>query len=158
VFEYLAKAYNKKPPGYEAQIWLARTHLELKELNKAEAILKKLEEKKSVPKQFSSVFNAVFADYYIRVNNREEAIKHLEKALETTRKKHNKIRFNYVLAQLWLKQKEFEQASNYFSKVIKLKPEYEMLFNAKISRALAFDTEGEGQDNIKKMLRKMLKD
>lgn len=57
-----------------------------------------------------------------------------------------------------VKTKEFEQASIYFSKVIKLKPEYEMLFNAKISRALAFDTEGEGQDNIKKMLRKMLKD
>lgn len=158
VFEYLAKAYNKKPPGYEAQIWLARTHLELKELNKAEAILKKLEEKKAVPKQFSSEFNAVFADYYIRVNNREEAIRHLEKALETTRKKHHKVRFNYVLAQLWLKQKEFEQSSIYFSKVIKLKPEYEMLFNAKISRALAFDTEGEGQGSIKKMLRKMLKD
>ena len=33
-----------------------------------------------------------------------------------------------------------------------------MLFNAKISRALAFDTEGEGQSSIKKMLRKMLKD
>ena len=158
VFEYVAKAYNKKPPGYEAQIWLARTHLELKELNKAEAILKKIEEKKSIPKQFASEFNAVFADYYIRVNNREEAIKHLEKALETTRKKHHKIRFNYVLAQLWLKQKEFEQASIYFSKVIKLKPEYEMLFNAKISRALAFNTEGEEQGSIKKMLRKMLKD
>ncbi|MDT8412729.1 MAG: tetratricopeptide repeat protein [Vicingaceae bacterium] len=158
VFEYVAKAYNKKPSGYEALIWLARTHLELNELKKAEAILKKLEEKKGVPKQFSSDFNAVFTDYYIRVNNREEAIKHLEKALETTRKKHNKIRFNYVLAQLWLKQKEFEQASIYFSKVIKLKPEYEMLFNAKISRALAFNTEGEGQSSIKKMLRKMLKD
>ena len=158
VFEYVAKAYKKEPPGYEALIWLARTHIELKEFNKAEAILKKMDESKGVPKQFSSEFNALFADYYIKKNNREEAIRHLTKALETTRKKQDKRRYNYVLAQLWLKQKEFEQASIYFTKVIKLRPHYEMMFNAKISKALAFNTEGEGQSDVKKMLRKMLKD
>jgi len=158
VFEYIAKAYKKKPTGYEGMIWLARTYIELNELNKAEAVLKKLEESGAVPKQLSSEFNAVFATYYIKKNNREEAITKLSKALETTRGKRDKVRFNYVLAQLWLKQKEYEQASIYFGKVIKLKPNYETLFNAKISKALAYDTKSEGKDGVKKMLKKMLKD
>lgn len=158
VFEYVAKAYNKKPAGYDAMIWIARTHLELKEYNKAEGVLKKLEGGGAMPKELNSDFNAVFTDYYIKKNNREEAISHLSKALETTHGKRDKVRFNYVLAQLFLKQKEYEQASLYFDKVIKLKPTYDMLFNAKISKALAYNIKSEEKNGTKKMLKKMLKD
>ena len=157
VFEYIAKAFKTEDVKYEALIWLARTYMELNTLTKAESYLTLIEEK-GVPKQYSSEFNALYADFYIRKNNYEEAIVKLTKALETTKSKNDKRRFNYVLAQLWLKKKEYGQASALFSKVIKLKPKYEMMFNAKISRALSFDPASEERNDIKKMLSKMVKD
>lgn len=157
VFEYIAKAYKKQDERFEGLIWLARTHVELGNMNKAESYLTLIDEQ-GVPKQYSSDFNALYADFYIKKRNYDEAITHLEKSLKTTKKKKEKTRYNYVLAQLWLKKKEFGKASDHFTQVIKLKPRYDMLFNAKISRALSFDSGQEDSESIKKMLRKMVKD
>ena len=157
VFEYVAKAFKNEEVRFEALIWLARTYMELNTLTKAETYLTLIEEQ-GIPKKHNSEFNALYAEFYIRKNNYDEAITKLEKSLKTTKNKNDKRRYNYVLAQLWLKKKEFGQASELFSKVIKLKPKYEMMFNAKISRALSFDPKSEENNDIKKMLSKMVKD
>jgi len=158
IFEYLAKAYKKKPEKYMALIWLARTHMELNEMSKAESYLKLMEGGKAPPTKYNSEYNAVYADYLIRKKQYDDAIHKLEDALKTTRKRVQKRRYNYVLAQLWLKKKEYAKASEMFTKVIKLRPRYDMMFNAQISRALSFDVGGEDQKDIKKMLTKMLRD
>jgi tetratricopeptide (TPR) repeat protein len=157
VFKYVAKAFKKDDVRIDALIWLARTHIELENFNKAESYLSLIDQQ-GVPEQYLSDFNALYADYFIKKNNRDEAINRLTKALETTKKKKDKQRYNYVLAQLWLKKKEYNKASDLFSEVIKLKPEYDMMFNAKISRALSFNPEVGNQKDIKKMLSKMVKD
>ncbi|TXB64329.1 tetratricopeptide repeat protein [Vicingus serpentipes] len=158
IFEYLAKAYNKKPEKNAALIWLARCHMELNEMNKAESYLKLMEGGKAPPEKYNSEYNALYADYLIRKHQYDDAIAKLEEALKTTKKRIDKRRFNYVLAQLWLKKKEYAKASEVFTKVIKLRPRYDMMFNAQISRALSFDVGGEDNNDIKKMLNKMLKD
>ncbi|MBL4592670.1 MAG: hypothetical protein JKX68_02520 [Flavobacteriales bacterium] len=89
VFEYVAKAFKKDDARYDALIWLARTHVELNNMNKAESYLTLIEEQ-GVPKQYSSDFNALYADFYIRKHNYEEAITSLTKALETTKKEKQK--------------------------------------------------------------------
>lgn len=157
VFEYVAKAFKKDAVKTDALIWLARTHVELGNLNKAESYLNLIDQQ-GIPEEYSSDFNALYADYFIKKHNYDEATNRLTKALETTKKKKKKQRFNYVLAQLWLKKKEYNKASDLFSVVIKLKPEYDMMFNAKISRALSFNPEVGDQKDIKKMLSKMVKD
>lgn len=157
VFEYIAKAYKKQDERFEGLIWLARTHVELGNMNKAESYLTLIDEL-GVPKQYSGEYHALYADFFIKKKNYDEAITHLEKSLKTTKKKQEKSRYNYVLAQLWLKKKEYGKASQHFTEVIKLKPRYDMLFNAKISRALSFDSGEEGSEKIKKMLRKMVRD
>jgi tetratricopeptide (TPR) repeat protein len=158
IFEYLAKAYNKKPEKNAALIWLARCHMELNEMSKAESYLKLMEGGKAPPKEYNSEYNALYADFLIRKHQYDDAIAKLEEALKTTRKRIDKRRYNYVLAQLWLKKKEYAKASEVFTKVIKLRPRYDMMFNAQISRALSFDVGGEDNNDIKKMLTKMLKD
>ncbi len=157
VFEYIAKAFKNEAVKYEGLIWLARTHIEMGNLSKAESYLKLIEDKGS-PKQYASEYNALQADFYIKKNNYDDAITSLTKALETTKGRETKRRFNYVLAQLWLKKKEYGKASELFSTVIKLKPRYDMMFNAKISRALSFDPASGEKKDIKKMLSKMVKD
>jgi tetratricopeptide (TPR) repeat protein len=157
VFEYIAKAFKKDDVRYNALMWLARTHIELGNMNKAESYLS-LADEKGIPKKYNSEFNALYASFYIKKNNYDDAITRLTKSLETTKKREEKRRFNYVLAQLWLKKKEFGKASELFSRVIKLKPRYDMMFNAKINRALSFDSGSEDSDDIKKMLSRMVKD
>jgi len=146
VFEYVAKAFKKEEAGTNALIWLARTHVELDNLNKAESYLTLIDEQ-GYTEKYSSDFNALYADYFIKKKNNDEAINRLIKALETTKNKKSKQRYNYVLAQLFLNKKEY-----------KLKPSYDMMFNAKISRALSFNPEHGDQKGIKKMLSKMVKD
>ena len=138
-------------------MWLARTYIVLEKMNKAESYLAIIEQE-GVPKKYSSEFNALYADFYIRKHNYDDAIAKLSKSLESTKNKEAKRRYTYVLAQIWLKKKEYSKASELFTNVIKLKPKYDMMFNAKISRALSFDTNGENQKDIKKMLSRMVKD
>ncbi|MDB4534575.1 hypothetical protein N9242_06860, partial [Vicingaceae bacterium] len=157
VFEYIAKAFKKEDVKYEALIWLARTHIEMGNLSKAESYLTLIEDK-GAPKQYASEYNALQADFYIKKHNYDDAITSLTKSLETTKGRETKRRYNYVLAQLWLKKKEYGKASELFSTVIKLKPRYDMMFNAKISRALSFDPASGEEKDIKKMLSKMVKD
>jgi tetratricopeptide (TPR) repeat protein len=158
MFEYVAKAYNKRPEKYPALIWLARTHIKLNEMSKAEAYLKLMDEGKAPPEKYQSEYYAVYADYLIKEKQFEDAIAQLEKALKVTKKRSEKQRYNYVLAQLWLKKKEFGKASEYFAKVMDLKPRYDMMFNAQISKALSFDVDGKDNDDVKKMLTKMQRD
>ena len=157
VFMYVAKAFKKDAVKTDALIWLARTHIELGNLNKAESYLVLIDEQ-GVPTQYNSDFNALYADYLIKKKNIDEAIIRLDKALETTKDKKDKQRYNYVLAQLWLKKKQYNRASDMFTEVIRLKPDYAMMFHAKISKALSFNPEVGDQDDIKKMLSKMAKD
>lgn len=157
IFEYIAKAYKKQDERFLGLIWLARTHIELGNMNKAESYLTLIDEQ-GIPKQYNSDYNALYADFFIKKRNIDEAIHRLEKALKTTKKKKEKTRYNYVLAQLWLKKKEYGKASDLFTTVIKLKPRYDMLFNAKISRAMSFEPGSEKGGDIKKMLTKMVKD
>lgn len=157
IFIYIAKAYKQDPLKFEAIIWLARTYMEVDDMVQAESYLDLIDQK-GYPKEYNSEYNALFAEFYIKKHNYDDAIKKLTKALETTRKKRDRRRYTYVLAQLWLKKKEFGKASGLFTKVIKLKPEYDMMFQAKINRALSYDTGAEDKDKIKKMLVKMSKD
>ena len=80
IFEYLAKAYNKKPEKNAALIWLARCHMELNEMNKAESYLKLMEGGKAPPEKYNSEYNALYADYLIRKHQYDDAIAKLEEA------------------------------------------------------------------------------
>lgn len=157
VFEYVAKAFKKKPIKYNALIWLARTYMELNELDKAESYLNIIEEEGNIPSIYRSDYNAVYADFYIRKNQHSEAVEKLTNAVKWAKKRPTKLRYNYVLAQLWLKQKDYTQSSQYFTEVIKLRPKYDMMFNAKINRALSYDVTTSDSD-VKKMLHKMVRD
>ena len=54
-------------------------------------------------------------------------------------------------------QENYPAATNYFSKVVRISPDYEMTFNAKINRARSFDTSSGGSEQIKDELNKDVK-
>jgi tetratricopeptide (TPR) repeat protein len=85
------------------------------------------------------------AHYHMRQKDYVPAVGELEEAISLTKKKREKSRYLYMVAQLHYNQENYPAATDYFSKVIRTSPDYEMTFNAKINRARSFDTSSEGQ-------------
>ncbi len=158
IFKYVAKAFPARPEYYEALLWQVKTYMELKDYEKAEKLLDKLEKASQVPESLRAEIFAQIADFYIKKADYPLAAQYLTKAITHTKNKDKRSRLTYILAQLYLKQSDYKNASHYFSEVIRMKPPYELLFNAQISRALAYDVNSKNKDEVKKMLEKMLKD
>tara|TARA_R110000868_G_scaffold71505_4_gene209372 strand:- start:547 stop:3084 length:2538 start_codon:yes stop_codon:yes gene_type:complete len=159
-FLYVYQAYKKNPARYIGLNWLIKTFIETKQYDKAEEFLDLgLAEKNKFPEEYKGHFNAIFADYYLKVDKDEEkAIEKLEEAVRLTKENEAKRRYLFILAQLYENQQNRSLAIDRYSRVLKLKPDYAMRFNAKINRAVLYDvTSTEGKD-IEKELYKMLKD
>jgi tetratricopeptide (TPR) repeat protein len=158
IFEYVERAYKGKDIRYEAMIWMARTYMELESDVSAQLMLEKIESAPKLPPQYIGDYNALYADYLIGEENYDQAIPRLEVAIANTKKKKVRRRFTYVLAQLYHLKEDYAKASQYYTEVLKLKPEYIMDFSARINRAKAYDVEARDSEPIKKELHKMLRD
>lgn len=156
VFEFVAKQYKDEEIHFDALVWLARTHIERKKFSDAQKILKLIENENAFPDRLKKEFRLVYADYYLKQKNYDYSIIELERALMLTKKRKEKTRLMYILAQLHQKEENAYEANKYYSLVIKNHPPYEMEFYAKINMAMAFD--GGNSADIKETLRKMLKD
>jgi TolA-binding protein len=113
------------------------------------------DKKAEFPKDFDQQLWPVFADFYLRQEDYEKAKEALNKSIEIVDNRAFKTRLIFILAQINHKQ-GMQEASDLYELVVKRNPKYDMQFNAKINRALAFsggDTKG-----IKAELLKMLKD
>ena len=95
------------------------------------------------------------ADLYIRTKDFPKAIEVLEKAILLKHPREFKTRLIFILAQIHHRLKD-SKASDLYAEVVKRNPDYEMAFQAKINRALAFG--GSDSKSIKNQLLKMLKD
>jgi tetratricopeptide (TPR) repeat protein len=157
-FRFILNEFKNEEITYDAQIWLARIYNETGEYKSSEEILTLLEKDENLPRRLKVDFNTTFADFYLKQNNISSAITYLEKAKDKVRKKRLKVRFTFILAQLYEKKGMQQKASDLYSKVIKMNPPYEMTFNAKINRALAYEKGYGSVKEIEGQLSRMLKD
>ena len=109
----------------------------------------------SFPKGLENKIYPSLADLYIRTKDYDKAIDVLNKAISLKQKREFKTRLIFILAQIYHELKN-NAASELYAEVIKRNPDYEMAFQAKINRALAFS--GSDNKSIKNQLLKMLKD
>jgi tetratricopeptide (TPR) repeat protein len=157
-FMFILNEFKNEEITYDAKIWLARLYNETGEYKSSEEILTSLENDENLPKRLKVDFEATLADFYLKQEDISNAILHLEKAKDNVRKKRLKIRYTFILAQLYEKQGMQKKASGLYSKVIKMNPPYEMTFNAKIDRALAYEKGFGSIKEIEGQLARMLKD
>jgi tetratricopeptide (TPR) repeat protein len=157
-FRFILNEFKNEEITYDAQIWLARIYNETGEYKSSEEILTLFEKDENLPRRLKVDFNTTFADFYLKQNNISSAINYLEKAKDKVRKKRLKVRFTFILAQLYEKKGMQQKASDLYSKVIKMNPPYEMTFNAKINRALAYEKGYGSVKEIEGQLSRMLKD
>ncbi len=157
-FRYNIKEFPKENTADETQIWLARTLIIKEEYMEAEDILSHESENKELSKKLISLLYATYADYYIHKKRLNDAIPKLEIAAKEARDKRSRLRYTFILGQLYQLTGDMAKATSKYLKVIKMSPPYEMTFNARVNLAGTYETGGSGVENIRKQLYKLLKD
>jgi tetratricopeptide (TPR) repeat protein len=142
----------------EAQIWLARLSVQTSQYKDAYEILNLLQNNAEFPKKLQHELYPSLADYYLSQKDYKQAVNYLQKSVSVEKKKKIRTRFLFILAQLCEKTGDLKQASVYYSEVIKLNPVYDMAFNARINRALAYQQGFSNSSEIESELLKMLRD
>ena len=152
-FSYIARYYSTDNEVVDqCQLWIARAYGEMDWLYEAEQVLSKLKQDK-LKGDNTTLYASTNADILLKKNQYKEAIPYLELAIKGEKLKANKVRFQYLLGQLYQKTANTSEAYKAFSNVIKQNPTYEMDFNARINRAgLSKDV-----NSVRKELRKMIK-
>ncbi len=179
-FKFIRKFFANDPSLYVGELWMAKTNIALKEFTEAQFNLdnldkvikaesdkakndkktskskknsKKEEETAKFPKNLRFDFETTKADLALKKGDTEKGIEYLEESLKYAKKSEDKARINFILGQLYEKQGKRDDAAKKFKKVGKYHAKFEMLFNAKIKRAVL-----KGDVNTKKELQKMLRD
>lgn len=156
-FTYISRRFKDGDRRLEATEWLARTAMELDQFAKAQSALDQIREEKKLPKDFDhGSLSAVQADLDLRRGKVDDAIVHLDRAVEVSKDREQRTRWAFILAQLYQEKGFEEKAITQFGKVIRMSPPYEMAFHAQIFQALAFN-KGDSK-GLRHKLNRMLRD
>lgn len=159
-FDFVANSYDDVNAQYVANLWLAKTYIETQQYPKAESLLQSLvvatSENDKMPKFVRNNLDLVYADYYIKTKQYDNAVRYLKSALLKNIKKNTKARAMFILGQIYEHQGDNRRATEQFEEVIKKHPGYEMTFEAQINLAQCHDSRDTA--SIMKMFWKMLDD
>lgn len=155
-FQYVAGKYKIKNPviAKESEIWIVKCYLYLGKLGEAEAVMSGLLAEKNTPKELVSFLHATAAAVYIRQEKYTSALESMKIAVPLTKGREKKIRYNYILAQLYERAGKNNMAIFHYKQVIKRTPTYEFEFNSKLSIARLYNPKDK---NASKQVRRYFK-
>ncbi|WP_170132681.1 type IX secretion system periplasmic lipoprotein PorW/SprE [Pedobacter cryoconitis] len=158
-FDYTAKTYTKDMNVLiTAQNWKARSLMQLNNMDDAAIILDTVYDNLELVKKKRSEPYATIAQSYIYQNRYTDAIPILEKAVKESQLHRNRIRWTYILAQLYERQKKYKEALALYTKVQKSNAGFELYFNANLNRIKVTGILNGEHLNRKKELLALLKD
>ena len=156
-FSYVTRKFSEEETSYDAFIWLIRSYTMLERYVEASEVIQKLSSDEKFPKRLEGELALVTADYHMRQLEYKEAIPYLTIAVKQTAAKSSKLRYKYILAQLYEETGNTALASETYREVARMNPPYKMAFNARINAAEVFTGSGDAE-KLKKELRQMLRD
>ncbi|HUM47221.1 MAG TPA: tetratricopeptide repeat protein, partial [Chitinophagales bacterium] len=121
-----------------------RCYANLRNFSDAQAIIAYLEEGNKFPKELSEDLALTKAYVNIQQKQYDKAIEPMKTAINLTGDKKDETRYTYILAQLYQLNGNFKYATQEFSQIAKLRPSYEMDFNARISLGKIYVQSGTG--------------
>lgn len=157
-FRFVISEYGREAEYFNANIWLARTLISLKEYKDASELLAKLKEDKEFPDRLTKDYYTTLADLNLRQQKYTDTETALTEAIKLEKNKNRRARYIFIRAQINEKTGNASLAIDLYSKVIDLNPSYTMTFNARISRALAYQKGTSDGKTLLAELKKMLKD
>ncbi|MEZ5014806.1 MAG: tetratricopeptide repeat protein [Chitinophagales bacterium] len=155
----LLEKLKHQPVSFEAGIWIARSLTEQGKYSDAHTVISVLRSNENFPKWMVGELHAVEADCFMKQHQPAKAIEPLQIAIANTDDKQLQVRYNYILAQLYVQQKEFDKAITAFQEVIDGKPSYDMGFYARLNiTKLSMSNYGITGSETKEDLLSLLKD
>jgi tetratricopeptide (TPR) repeat protein len=155
-FQLIIRKYKNEPVKYEAYLWYIRTLSESERYTEAQEIVQMLESDKLFPKKLEGELAIVSADMHLKQHQFDEAIHSLDIGIKKIKGNNRKTRYTFILAQLYQETGKKDQALAAYHQVIRRRPDYALLFNARIKSAEVFS--GDGNISIlRKELNKMRK-
>jgi tetratricopeptide (TPR) repeat protein len=158
-FDYTQKAYSSNHNiTLNAATWKARSLMQLKSFKQADAVLDTVNNLLDSAKKDKAESFATLAQMNIYKQDIKKAIQHLEEAIKTSSIAQQKIRWSYILAQLYEHEKQYAASLDHYTKVEKSNAPFEMYFNAKLSKIRINDALSNQTSDRKQQLLKLLKD
>lgn len=132
-FNYILHNFSDQPTRNPAFLWLSRCYLETGESEKTLEIFKLLERDGSLPVYIKKDLLLVKAYYNLLKGNTKEAVSLLNQVLKFKLSRRDQSRYNFILAQLYQRQQQNEEAIAAYKRVLKSRPPYRMKFEARIT-------------------------
>lgn len=158
IFLFLARTVDTRDAQAWSFSWLGRIYLRTENLVKAKNMLAKAEQYTDVSDEIRIQTNLALAQFHIKKENFEEAIRYIEAAIDLTKKKKDTARNLFILAQCLRETGDSEAAIETFNAVVDLRTPYELEFQAKIQQAMTYQRKGGHSDPIVELLEDMLDD
>jgi tetratricopeptide (TPR) repeat protein len=159
-FQYIIRQFDT-PLAYKSKIWVAKSYIKSREFNNAQTLLEALakdSEEGLLDKEALLLYNMVYADFHLQQRVFSQAIPYLDNSAKLASKKKLRSRLTYILAQAYQKEENFAMAQQTYRSVLKMKPDFQMAFQARINMAMAFDVKSGDSGFIVSELKGMLKD
>ena len=157
-FDFVSTEFYYNDIALVSGMWLVKTYIATKQYSKAIALIEQLQSKsagiKKLPKEFYRNFDLTVADYYIATKDYRKAIDYLKTGMNQTNDRDLRTRCMFILGQIYTELGDGKRATEWFKKVVKKNPPYEMLFEAKMNMA-KMGSAGNAKE-LYKMLNKML--
>lgn len=139
-FNHVIQRFERTEQGREARLWAGRASTRVGNEFAARNQFEELEGQYDLPDRMRPHVYASIADLEITLGHWETASDYLLQALEADPPKEYRVRWRFILGQLYEKQNMRYEASEAFAKVVRERPDkYEFLIAAKLRRALNFD-------------------
>ena len=178
-FQYVNSKYPDSDLKKECTAWIALCYEGLNKIGEAEAVMgllvseinptilvgkkkvpEKLQEKAEKITRVQKAFvYATAAHIYVKQEKYNLAADRLKIALVHTKDKPHRIRYNYILGQLYLLQDSIPQAKACFTLVASLLAPYDFEFNANLNLTRTYNPNNKAEvKQVKRNLKRMLND
>ncbi len=158
LFTYVIEHFKDPIPVYQAQLWIVRCLAMKNRLGDAAVLASNLLKKPDFPSELTAQANFIIGAIAVEQGNFQQAIEPLTKALPKTHQRMDRYRLIFALGECHLKLKDYSKAEQYFSKIAKFNPPYEIAFRAKMAQVTILSEQQENYGKANSILAKMLKD
>ena len=156
-FEYIIRQYDTQR-SYDAKAWIAKSYHEQGRYDQARAMLELLEKNYRdghLAKETTVLFRKTYADHFARQGNHAEAASQLDQAMSYVEERSEKSRLTFITAQLYQHAGQFALAQQTYARVLEMRPDFNLAFQARIGMAMAYDPSVGGSAAIRSQLMDM---
>ena len=152
-FTLIIRKYKDEPVKYEAYLWLIRTYSEAERFTEAREMIETLSGNDQFPEKLEGELAILAAEMNLKQQHYEEAIQYLSIGIKKIKGNARKTRYTFILAQLYQELDNKEKALEAYHQVIRRRPDYKMLFNARINSASVYS----GESNVATLRKELIK-